>query len=80
MTTVGSSITPKTSEGKVIAVAVMLVGIGFAALLIGAAAERFVSPPVQEVEGTEEDLLAQVRNISAELQRLERTLQRRQSA
>ena len=42
MTTVGyGDITPKTPEGKVITITVMLVGIGFATLVIGAIAERF---------------------------------------
>jgi voltage-gated potassium channel len=81
MTTVGyGDITPKTAEGKAIAIAVMLVGIGFATLVIGAAAERFVHRQQHEIETTEEDLLAQVKDISARLQRLERTLEQRQSA
>lgn len=78
MTTVGyGDITPKTPEGKVIAISVMLVGIGFATLVIGAIAERFIRPPVHEVELTEEDLVGQVREISVRLQRLERALEQR---
>lgn len=77
MTTVGyGDITPKTPEGKAIAIAVMLVGIGFTALVIGAAAERFVHREIQEQEHIEEDVLAEVRDISARLQRLERALER----
>lgn len=80
MTTVGyGDITPKTPEGKVIAVVVMLVGIGFATLVIGAVADRFMRPPVRELEATEEDLLQQVRDISARLQQLERAIQDRRS-
>jgi voltage-gated potassium channel len=80
MTTVGyGDITPKTPEGKAIAISIMLVGIGFATLVIGAIAERFIKRPVHELEVAEEDLLAQVRDISARLQRLERALQQRQS-
>ena len=76
MTTVGyGDITPKTAEGKAIAIAVMLVGIGFATLVIGAAAERFVHPQPGE-RNSEEDVLAEVREISARLQRLERALER----
>jgi voltage-gated potassium channel len=79
MTTVGyGDVTAHTPEGKAIAVAVMLVGIGFAALVIAAAAERFVHHRVHERELTEEDVLVQVREISARLQTLERALQRRE--
>lgn len=71
MTTVGcGDITPKTPEGKGIAIAVMLVGIGFTSLIIGAIAQRFLSPAVEEVEAIvdevelgEEDLMQQVRDI-----------------
>ena len=81
MTTVGyGDITPKTAEGKVLAITVMLVGIGFAALVVGAFADRFINPPVKELELTEEDLLAEVREISAQLQRVERTLAKRSVA
>ena len=79
MTTVGyGDVTPKTAEGKAIAIAVMLVGIGFATLVIGAVAERFVHPHQREIESTEEDLLAQVEDISARLRQLERALEQRQ--
>jgi voltage-gated potassium channel len=80
MTTVGyGDITPKTPEGKVITITVMLVGIGFATLVIGAIAERFTNRPVHEFELTDEDLVEQVQDISARLQRLERALLQRQS-
>ena len=78
MTTVGyGDVAAKTPEGKAIAIAVMLIGIGFAALVIGAAAERFVHHRTHEHELSEDDALAQVRDISARLQRLERVLQQR---
>jgi voltage-gated potassium channel len=80
MTTVGyGDITPKTPEGKVITITVMLVGIGFATLVIGAIAERFMNRPVPEFELTDEDLVEHVQAISARLQRLERALLQRQS-
>ena len=81
VTTVGyGDITPKTTEGKVVAILIMLIGIGFASLIIGAAAQQFINPSIQEVERDEEDMLAQVRDISARLQRLERGLEQRQSS
>jgi voltage-gated potassium channel len=78
MTTVGyGDITPKTTESKVIAVVVMLVGIGTATLVIGAVAQRFLAHTVEHVEIAEDDLLVQVREISARLGRLERALRER---
>jgi voltage-gated potassium channel len=78
MATVGyGDISPHKTEGKIIAVVVMLVGIGTATLLIGAVAERFLAGPVEEVETTEGDILEQVRDISTRLARLERALQTR---
>lgn len=80
MATVGyGDIHPTTPEGKVIAITVMLVGIGFAALVVGAIADRFIRPQVHEVEATDDDLLQQIRDLGAQLQRLERTLERRRS-
>ncbi len=77
MTTVGDNLTPKTTEGKIISVVVMLVGIGTATLLIGAVAQRFLAPDVEHVEATEDDLLAQVREISTQLGKLEHALRER---
>lgn len=80
MTTVGyGDVTPTTTEGKAIAIIVMLVGIGFATLLIGAIADRFVRREVEDVELADDDLLAQVRDISTRLQRLEHVLEQRAS-
>jgi voltage-gated potassium channel len=78
MATVGSLV-PHTVAGKVIAVPVMLVGIGAATLVIGAVAQRFFAQTVEEVELAEDDLLMQVRDISQRLQSLERALSGRQS-
>ena len=81
MTTVGyGDITPKTTEGKIIAVVVMLVGIGTATLVIGAVAQRFLAPAVEHVETAEDDLLIQVREISVQLGKLEQTLRERARA
>jgi voltage-gated potassium channel len=75
MTTVGDNITPKSTEGKVLAVIVMLVGIGTATLVIGAVAQRFLTPSVEHVESAEDDVLIELREIAARLARLERRLQ-----
>jgi voltage-gated potassium channel len=82
MTTVGyGDIHPTTAGGKAIAIAVMIVGIGFATLVIGAIAKRFIQPPVHphDLDLTEDELVQQVRDISAQVQRLEQALQRRVS-
>jgi voltage-gated potassium channel len=88
MTTVGyGDIYPETDLGRVIAMAVMVVGIGFGSLLIGTVAERFVAPGVREeaeevereVEATEADLLRELRDLGARLQRVEAALARRRS-
>jgi voltage-gated potassium channel len=84
MTTVGyGDIAPTNLAGKVIAVIVMLVGIGFTALIIGALAERFTTTnrleQDQDLELTDDDILNEVKEISARLQRLERALLQQRS-
>jgi hypothetical protein len=62
-----------------IAVVVMVVGIGFLTMLIGSAAERFVAQDVEEAQETltsevgeaENDLLREIREISERLRRVE---------
>jgi voltage-gated potassium channel len=85
MTTVGyGDISPQTDLGKVIAMGVMLVGIGFIAILTAALAERFVAAQVreetaevtEEVEEAEEALLRELRAITGRLRDLEGTVQR----
>jgi voltage-gated potassium channel len=79
MTTAGyGDINAGTPEGKVITITVMLVGIGFAALVIGAIAERFTNRHAHAVELTDEDLVKHVQEISTRLQILERVLLQRQ--
>jgi voltage-gated potassium channel len=82
ITTVGyGDITPKTTEGKIVAIVVMLVGIGTATLLIGAVAQHFIATKVtqelDEIEVDERDLVAQVREIAARLDRLQAALEHR---
>lgn len=84
MTTVGyGDLAPHTTAGKLVAVAVMLVGIGFVALLTGAVAEAFIRPRAETAAraeagaaaATEENILVQVREISARLSEIERMLE-----
>jgi voltage-gated potassium channel len=69
MTTVGyGDLSPETDTGRVIAIAVMVVGIGFLSLLIGAVSERFVSTTLQgEVVEAERELEKDVDTVRAEL-------------
>jgi voltage-gated potassium channel len=68
MTTVGyGDVYPRTTAGRVIAVLVMLVGIGFIALLTGAVAERFLARDVAEAEEAVEDLTETDEEIVREL-------------
>jgi voltage-gated potassium channel len=83
MTTVGyGDIDPETVEGRVIAIVVMIVGIGFVALLTAALAERFVASRVEaaedevgeRIDAAEADVVAELREITERLQRLEQRL------
>ena len=75
MTTVGyGDIVPHSTEGKIIAVVVMLVGIGTATLVVGAVAQRFLATGVEEVEMAEDEILREVHEIAARLGKLENAL------
>jgi voltage-gated potassium channel len=75
MTTVGyGDISPHSPEGKIIAVVIMLVGIGTAMLVIGAVAQRFVAGKVEEVEMAEDEILSEIRDIGTRLVKLEQAL------
>ena len=71
MTTVGyGDIAPETTLGRVVAIPVMIMGIGFLSLLIGAVAQRFVEAEVeQEVSDIEDALEAEVGANETELLR-----------
>jgi voltage-gated potassium channel len=87
MTTAGSgSIEPHTPASKVVAGIVMVVGIGFFAVLTGAIAERFFSAEVQELDEEARDLTrderelgVRVHDIARQLQELELELRARES-
>jgi voltage-gated potassium channel len=87
MTTVGyGDLSPATDLGRVIAIAVMLVGIGFLTLLIGAVSERFVAADVAEevaeaereleedVDAARAEVVAELRAIGERLRQLEARL------
>ncbi len=84
MTTLGSSIYPTTTGGEIVSVAILIIGIGFVALLTGAFAQRFLSPEIAEVEqelateqvSAEEIALRELKNVQEQLQSLEIAVQR----
>jgi voltage-gated potassium channel len=84
MTTLGSDIYPTTTGGEIVSVAILIVGIGFVALLTGAFAQRFLSPEIAEVEeeleseqaSVEEIALRELRGVQEQLQALEVAVQR----
>ena len=70
MSTVGyGDISPHTKAGRLVAVTLMLVGVGFVALLTGAVAERFLSPEIKEIEVAEAEVAIDVGDFRAELVR-----------
>lgn len=87
MTTVGYGGAPLTEWGKVITIVLLFVGIGFVAVVTGAVAERFlatefeeVAEATHEVEATEADVLAELREVRNRLDRLEARLAGRSRA
>ena len=83
MTTVSTvgygDISPETDGGRVIAVVVMLVGIGFIALLTAAAADRFVAQRREadlEAQSERRELLTAIASVSDRLERIEQRLDR----
>lgn len=72
MTTVGyGDVTPHTTAGHIVACVVMVVGIGFFAVLTGAIAQQFLASEVEVVEEEEKDLIVRIRDISEQLRMLE---------
>ena len=69
--------------GRIYPLVLMLVGIGFIAIVTGAIAERFLAGEIEEVaeataevEATDEELLLELREIRSRLDRLETRLGR----
>jgi voltage-gated potassium channel len=89
MTTVGyGDLSPKTTGGRLVGIALMLIGIGFVALLTGAIAERFLTPQLEEgvtsveaevaedVGRARSELLGELREITRRLHALEKRVER----
>jgi voltage-gated potassium channel len=84
MTTLGSNIYPQTTGGQVVSTVILLVGIGFVALLTGAFAQRFLGPELVEVEeelereklSAEAAALRELRTVRKQLQALEVAVER----
>ncbi len=84
MTTLGSNIYPTTTGGEIVSAAILIVGIGFVALLTGAFAQRFLSPEIVEVEeelaaeqvSAEVLALRELKSVQEQLQSLEVAVQR----
>jgi voltage-gated potassium channel len=86
MTAVGYGGSPTTTLGRVITIGVLVVGIGFVAVLTGAVAQRFlawqieaVSDTAQEIEATDAELLAELCEVRFRLDRVEARLGQRGS-
>lgn len=74
MTTVGYGGSPTTTLGRVVAIGVLVVGVGFVAVLTGALAQRFLTTQIEavteareEVEATDAELLAELREVRVRL-------------
>jgi hypothetical protein len=84
MTTLGSNIYPTTTGGEIVSTAILIIGIGFVALLTGAFAQRFLSPEIAEIEeeieseqiSAEEVALRELRNMQEQLQSLALAVER----
>ena len=72
VTTVGyGDLSPATDGGRIVAMTVMFVGIGFVALLTAFVAQRFLRPDVEEAEDREDRILAELGEIRRRLDQLE---------
>ncbi len=73
MTTVGyGDLYPETTAGRLVAIGVMVIGIGFLSMLIGATAERFLG--AEEAKSTDGDVLTEIRALNERIARLEARL------
>lgn len=88
-TTVGyGDISPATDLGRAVAIVVMVLGIGFLSLLIGAVSERFMTVALEDevadveqeldldIEAARDELLRELRAMATRLGDLEGTVRR----
>jgi hypothetical protein len=84
MTTLGSDIYPTTTGGEIVSTVILIVGIGFVALLTGSFAQRFLGPEIAEVEeeleaeqlSAEAVALRELHNVREQLEALEIAVER----
>jgi voltage-gated potassium channel len=77
MTTVGyGDVTPTTSTGKLVAILVILVGVGFVAILTGAIAQHFIAPGEERIEVGEQALHDKLDALTERIDQLESALRR----
>ena len=84
MTTLGSDIYPTTTGGEIVSTVILIIGIGFVALLTGAFAQRFLSPEIAEVEeeleaeqaSAEQVAMRELLGVREQLEALELAMQR----
>jgi voltage-gated potassium channel len=83
MTTVGSEFYPHTTLGRLVAIIVMLVGLGFAALVTGAVARTFIERTgdgdalTADSAPSGDKLLKEFRELSTRMRALELALEAR---
>jgi len=71
MTTVGyGDLSPHTDVGRVVAICVMVLGIGFLSVVVGAVAQRFIAPDVAEIEREIEDDVDLTEQVVRDLQEI----------
>jgi voltage-gated potassium channel len=84
MTTLGSNIYPTTTGGQIVSTVILVIGIGFVALLTAAFAQRFLAPEIAEIEeeleaeelSAEALALRELRSVQEQLQALQLAVER----